>query len=155
MLDRFASRETGAAGEVTMTDKKALAGKRVLVVEDDFFLADTVVRGLEESGVEVVGPVGDIDDALELIDETDHLDAVVLDLNLKGDLSYPVAELLFQRKIPFVVCTGYNTTDMPLAVRTALALSKPVESKRLTAAVAKCMGPVGRMETARSDNLNG
>ena len=59
-----------------MTGTEAFAGRRVLVGEDEDFLADDVARGLEANGAEVIGPVGDVDGALDLIEETGHLEAL-------------------------------------------------------------------------------
>jgi CheY-like chemotaxis protein len=123
---------------------------RVLIVEDESLVALFVEDCLRDAGYDVVATASNLQQALVLARSLEF-DAAVLDINLKGDFSFPVADLLFQRNIPFVVCTGYNTTDMPLAIRTALALSKPVEPKRLTAALAKCMG--GRIGTTKTGKI--
>jgi CheY-like chemotaxis protein len=72
-----------------MTGMEWLAGRKVLVVEDEYFLADDVAKGLEANGAEVIGPVGDIDGALDLIEDSEGLDAAVLDLNLPGGNGLP------------------------------------------------------------------
>lgn len=114
---------------------EALAGRRVLVVEDEYFLADDVARGLEASGAEVIGPVGDIDDALDLIDETEHLDAAVLDINLRGEMAFPVADALLERGVPFVFATGYDSASIPLRYKGVTRCEKPVDAPKIARAL--------------------
>jgi DNA-binding NtrC family response regulator len=87
-----------------------LAGKRILIVEDEFLLAIDLGQILEEWGVGIVGPVPNIDQALELIaEERPH--AVTLDMNLGGVSSLPLATELVIRSIPFVVISGYSDSS--------------------------------------------
>ena len=74
-----------------MAATEALAGRKVLLVEDDFFIADEIVRTLAEGGADVVGPAVSVQGALELIDQSAPLDGAVLDVNLNGEKVYPVA----------------------------------------------------------------
>ena len=105
------------------------------MVEDEYFLADDIVRGLKDKGAEVLGPVGDIDDALDLIEETEHLDGVVLDLNLKGELAYPVADALMERGIPFVFATGYDQAHIPARYAGVTRCEKPVDAPKIAKAL--------------------
>ena len=118
-----------------MTGDAKLEGRRLLVVEDDYFLAGDLVRSLEEKGAEIVGPVGDIDDALDLIDETEHLDAAVLDINLGGEMAYPVADALIERGIPFVFATGYDSANIPARYKDVTRCEKPVDAPKITRAL--------------------
>jgi DNA-binding response OmpR family regulator len=82
-------------------------GKRILVIEDEYLVAQVVIDYLEDAGAEVVGPFGRIDDALAYID--DHystLDAAVLDGNLHGQKSYPIADALGSKNIILIFTTG-------------------------------------------------
>lgn len=90
----------------TMTT--TMAGKRVPVVEDEYFLAKSLAVDLRDFGADVLGPVAPIADALAVI-TSERLDAVVLDVNLRGEMAYPVADLLIERRVPFVLATGYAT----------------------------------------------
>jgi CheY-like chemotaxis protein len=101
-------------------------GKRVLIVEDEYFLADETRRKLEESGAIVVGPVGTVGSALELLD-VEQIDGAILDIHLVDELVFPVAEELEQRGIPFVFATGYNPSILPAKFTGFALCEKPAE----------------------------
>lgn len=88
-----------------MTD--LLAGRRILVVEDEMLVLMNVVTVLEELGCSVICTAASVTQALLLLAEHEF-DAAVLDVNLRGELSYPVADALRQRGIPFAFSTGYG-----------------------------------------------
>jgi CheY-like chemotaxis protein len=114
-----------------------LSGLQVLVVEDVFLVALDLSDQLADSGCEVVGPASSVKQALEKIDGI-ALDGAVLDVNLGGERSFPVAELLASRGIPFLFLTGYDSaTVIPEEFQQAPRLSKPVDAKTLTDAVAR------------------
>lgn len=110
-----------------MTKTNSLAGRRLLIVEDDFLIGMDFATSLEELGASVVGPVGNVDDALDLIAETKELDGAVLDLNLGGEMSYPIAEALAERDIPFVFTTGYDKAHIAPRFSEVIRCEKPVE----------------------------
>jgi CheY-like chemotaxis protein len=107
-----------------------LMGIRVLVVEDEPLLAMMVEEYLEEIGCIVAGTASRLEDALEKA-HTLLIDVAVLDVNLAGQLSYPVAEELGSRHIPFVFATGYGTIGLPDGLRYARVLSKPFHLEQL------------------------
>jgi response regulator RpfG family c-di-GMP phosphodiesterase len=84
-----------------------LAGRRVLVVEDEFLIAAALCDMLEDAAAVVVGPASTVAEALRLIGEH-PVDAALLDMNLNGQWSDPIAEDLQQRRVPFVFTTGYG-----------------------------------------------
>ena len=86
-----------------------LSGRRILVVEDEVLLAMDLEDALASHGAEVLGPVSSIAQALALLAD-ERPDAVTLDMNLGGASSLPVADDLVERKIPFVVVSGYSDT---------------------------------------------
>lgn len=88
-----------------------MSGLRILVVEDEFLVADHLSMTLEDLGYEVVGPVPTVAEALAAI-ENEALDGALLDANLDGEGSTPVAEKLRAQAVPFVVCTGYGTLKL-------------------------------------------
>lgn len=92
---------------------KALNGRWVLVVEDDYFIANDLLRQFKESGAEVLGPVASVEHALALIAATPQIDGAVLDVNLRDVMVYPVADALRDRGVPFVFATGYEKNDDP------------------------------------------
>jgi ActR/RegA family two-component response regulator len=112
-----------------------LAGRRVLIVEDDYFIAQDMQRSFEEVGAEVLGPVPSIEEALELIAATTDLEAVVLDINLHDGLSYPVADALQIRGMPFVFTTGYEKSALPACYAGVRHFEKPVDAAQIIGAL--------------------
>lgn len=109
---------------------------RVLVVEDESLIAMLVEDGLETLGYEVVGPVGTVDAALRLVEQT-PFDLALLDINLGGKQSFPIAEALEARGIPYVFLTGYDRSSLPLAFQHRFGLQKPFRMSALQQALEK------------------
>ena len=110
---------------------RLLEGLKVLVVEDNLLLAEVTKILLEDSGCQVVGPAGWLQHGLELA-RSEALDGAILDINLHGEMSFPVAEVLRARGVPFVFVTGYEDRSIvPMAYRSAPRLDKPVADERL------------------------
>src|SRR5690349_13470992 len=86
---------------------EALTDKRILTVEDEYMLAQELALFLEQHGATVVGPVGTVQAALGLATR-EAVDAAVLDVNLRSQLVYPVADALIERGVPVVFVTGYD-----------------------------------------------
>jgi CheY-like chemotaxis protein len=105
-----------------------LAGKHILVVEDEYFIASDLKRMLGAQDAIIVGPVGDLETGMSLA-ETEPLDAAVLDVNLAGSFSYPVAERLRARSVPLMFLTGYDEWSVPEAYRAIPRLSKPYSTE--------------------------
>jgi DNA-binding response OmpR family regulator len=117
-----------------------LQGLRILVVEDLLLLADVISSGLASQGCEVVGPAARLERGLALARET-ALDCAVLDINLLGESSFPIAEVLARRGKPFVFVTGYGTdAALPPAFRQIPRLAKPFHIHDLVALLARCCG---------------
>lgn len=109
----------------------ALDSPRVLVVEDEFLIADDLAASLRELGYGVVGPTATVGGALDLI-EREPLAAALLDANLRGEGSGPVADELSNRAIPFVVLTGYGQGKLDNErLQRAPRISKPFENSAL------------------------
>jgi CheY-like chemotaxis protein len=89
-----------------------LVGKRVLIVEDETLVAMLIEGLLEECECSVVGPCNTFEKALEAA-RTETFDLAVLDVNLRGKMVYPVAELLSERHIPFLFPSGYGDGAIP------------------------------------------
>ena len=118
-----------------MSLETLLKGRRLLVAEDDFFIVEDLLRGLEQAGAEVIGPVANLQSALDLLDKTPNLDGAVLDINLQGNLVFPLADALRQRNIPFVFLTGYERQIIPSRFSNAKHCQKPVELQPLIKAL--------------------
>jgi len=89
---------------------KSLTGIRVLVVEDDLLVAQIAVDMLEDLGVNTLGPAATVQQALSLL-QTQSLDAVLLDVDLRGQPSHAVAQALDEKQIPYVFVTGYGAAS--------------------------------------------
>lgn len=103
-----------------------LEGKTILVVEDDFFVATDLCRLLESEGVQVLGPVGRVADALGVIGQSGHIDGALVDLNLHGVLAFPVADALTERSVPFLFLTGYDRSAIPERFNDVPHFQKPI-----------------------------
>ncbi len=110
----------------TMT--RSLAGRRLLIVEDEYLIASDLAWSLEELGAEVLGPAGSVEDALTLIERQDRLlDGAVLDVNLGRESVFPVADSLLAAGIPFVFLTGYDRVIIPKAYASVPRYEKPFD----------------------------
>ncbi len=118
----------------------SLAGKRVLIVEDEYLIAHDLKRALNALDAEVVGPVANMSAAFALAGDT-TLDAAVLDINLCGAMSYPVADRLVQGGIPHVFVTGYDDWAMPEGYRATPRVSKPFATGAVTDWVERLCAP--------------
>lgn len=108
---------------------------RVLLAEDDYFIADAMQMALEDAGAVVLGPVASVSEALALLDREREVDRAVLDVNLDGERVYPVAEVLQARGVRFVFATGYDAADVPPAYRDVPRCEKPVEARVIVRAL--------------------
>jgi CheY-like chemotaxis protein len=102
----------------------ALAGKRILVVEDSPVVAPFTADVLQELGCRVVGPAPNMASARELIN-TEPFDAALMDVHIRGERVFPLCEQLAQRNVPFVLTSGYADWQMPEEWRDRPRLQKP------------------------------
>ena len=111
-------------------------GVRILVVEDEFLVAQHISFTLESLGYAVVGPVPTIDAAIALIG-SEAPDCALLDAHLGGTSSAPIAAELVARSIPFIVVTGYGHFKLTTAdLEDAPRVSKPFSTDDLAAKLA-------------------
>lgn len=112
--------------------RDALAGLRILVVEDEMFVAMLIEEMLQELRCEVIGPVSSVEEAIAAV-RAHPLDGALLDINLHGKSSSPAADELLERELPFLVVTGYDANDRePAAIQTASRIKKPFDIEDLT-----------------------
>jgi two-component system, chemotaxis family, sensor kinase Cph1 len=111
-----------------------LAGRHVLVVEDDPIIAMTQTTILEDAGCVVLGPAPGVDQALRMV-AGDRVDLALLDVSLGSETVYPVADALAERGVPFVFLTGYSTEILPPAHKGRRCLRKPCDDDELLAAL--------------------
>lgn len=113
----------------------AVPGRRLLVIEDDYFWADEVRRALEATGATVLGPVASVETAMALLRSEPELDAAILDLGLRGVQAYDVADWLLARRVPILIITGYEAEALPPAYAALPRLEKPASTAAVLTAV--------------------
>jgi CheY-like chemotaxis protein len=111
-----------------------MVGTRVLVVEDEALLAETLCDLLQDAGCEPVGPAATVAAALHLI-EQGRIDVALLDIRLKRETSFPIAHTLRQRGIPWLFLTSYAQHQLPDDLSDALVIEKPFSPPALIEAV--------------------
>jgi len=111
-----------------------MAGTRVLVVEDESLLAETLCDLLQDAGCEPVGPAATVAAALRLI-ELGGIDVALLDIRLRQETSFPIAHVLRQRGIPWLFLTSYAQHQLPDDLSDALVIEKPFSPSALVETV--------------------
>jgi DNA-binding response OmpR family regulator len=112
-----------------MVTVEPLRGSRILVIEDDYLIAEIVLELLTEAGATPLGPIGTVDDALAYIDTHSELfDHVILDLDLHGQKSYPIAKRLAALALPFVFVSGYSLDSIETPYRCFPHCEKPIRA---------------------------
>lgn len=115
-----------------MKHQQTLRGRTVLVIEDEYMVAQTLTEILEDAGAEVIGPLGWVDEALDFLNnETKPIDCAILDINLHGARSYPIADVLIERKVSFVFTTGYSEEGIEIPYQDFPRCQKPFQAKEL------------------------
>ena len=121
--------EIRAEGAMTDDDKQHdanddLRGRRVLIVEDESMVAMLLEDTLAEMGCEIVGMASSFDDAAEKAASL-SFDVAILDINLNGEHTTPIAERLALQRRPLVVTTGYGGANLPPSLQSIPLLQKP------------------------------
>lgn len=117
-----------------------LSGRRVFVAEDEGLIAFDIVSLLEGAGCRVIGPAADLSGALQTL-ETARVDMALLDVNLRGEMVWPIAETLQSRGVPFLFLTGYaSLDDFPPEFVDVPRLDKPFVASELLGLVARLCG---------------
>lgn len=114
---------------------------RILVVEDEYFLANELSIELSELGATVLGPAADVQTALSLLSDGGALDGAVLDINLGGEPAFPIADRLIAQGVPIIFTTGYDAEAMPDQYRHLPRCEKPFSLRQMTAAMVKAFRP--------------
>jgi CheY-like chemotaxis protein len=125
-----------------MQAMKELTGAKVLIVEDDAIIAMMVEDMLQDFGCEIVATVAKMESAVEQA-RTLPLDFAMLDVNLGGEETFPVADILAERGVPFIFATGYGAHVTSGRYQSAPTLQKPYESRALREAVTQALGRDG------------
>ena len=113
-----------------MSAANGLSGRRILVVEDEVMVSWLLEDMLGQLGCAVVGPAARVDQALAIIDGSE-IDAAILDVNLNGEKSYPIADALAACGVPFVFSTGYGRKGLRDCYADVPMLQKPYKRSAL------------------------
>src|SRR5262245_31557301 len=100
-MPRTSVRHAGGQRRRAVMGDPSLNGMRILIVEDEYMLAQDLSREVAEHGCTVIGPVPDVERGIRLLRD-EHPDAALLDVNLAGKTVYELADLLLEEHIPFV-----------------------------------------------------
>ncbi len=107
------------------TREHRITGHTVLIVEDMTIVAHELEFILKRLKCTVVGPVGRVDEAMTMLRDRDDVEVVILDINLHGLSSFPIADELISRNIPFIFTTGYGRESIPAQFQHHPRLEKP------------------------------
>lgn len=117
-----------------------LEGIKVLVLEDEYFIADDLSRALHAAGAQTVGPASTVQQANSLL-AAQPVDAAILDLNLRGDMAVEFAEQLSASGLPCVIVSGYGPGSLPESLSAIPSIEKPVRYEKVISCLA---GQIGR-----------
>jgi DNA-binding NtrC family response regulator len=117
---------------LNLPSTQALRGKCLLVVEDDYMIAFDLAQWLEELGLQILGPAGSVEDALKLVHANgDKIDGALLDINLRDERVYPVADSLAVRGLPFAFTSGYDDVAIAPPYDQAQRYEKPLDREQV------------------------
>lgn len=117
-------RQGGASGDAPQRPSDPLLGRRVLIVEDDPFIALALEETLTDFGLIVVGAAMNVANALALAQNA-AFDLALLDVNIGQDKIDPVADAIHARGIPFIFTTGCGRAGLPEAYLGQAIVEKP------------------------------
>ena len=138
-----------AAGPQRLHERQSdLAGKRVLVIEDEPLISLDLEMTLTNAGCEIAGMAGTLEQAKELIAGTE-CDVALLDGNLGGESVGDLAIALTQKNTPFVFVTGYGRDSLPQGFREAVMVAKPFTEAQLRAAIESVLDKTGVVHLRR------
>jgi DNA-binding response OmpR family regulator len=115
------------SSDLPRDNNATLQGMRVLLIEDEYLIADDLNRALRHSGVVVIGPIGTLEAGLKAA-SSEPVDVAILDINLRGEWSYPIVDELLARKIPVMLATGYDEEAIPPEFSQLPRVQKPYKS---------------------------
>lgn len=118
----------------------AAEGNRVMILEDEALVAMALSESMTELGYSVVGPYSRIAEARAAL-KKHELDAAILDINVGGDMVYPLADILIASKVPFIFVTGYGAEGIDRRFANIPVLQKPIEREALQSIFRPRVGP--------------
>ncbi len=113
-----------------------LHGLQVFVVEDELLVSMQLEDMLAEFGCVITGVASSVEQAMSMAKTTEVIDAAVLDVNIGGQMIFPVADLLLKRDVPCIFSTGYATSELTERYPVCHTLSKPYAPEALAKVLA-------------------
>ncbi|WP_407175149.1 response regulator [Bradyrhizobium sp. STM 3562] len=114
-------------GTIAAAARAPLTGRRVLVIEDEYFIADDITRELASLGAEVIGPIGEIEEAQRVLRAGTVIDGALLDINIRSSMVFPLARELKTRNVPFLFTTGYDKATLSPEFQDVPVFEKPLD----------------------------
>ncbi|ETX10773.1 hypothetical protein OCH239_21335 [Roseivivax halodurans JCM 10272] len=109
-----------------MSSSETNEGRRtILIVEDEWLVATDLMHMIEDIGYHAHGPAHSVSEALDLLNEAE-VDAGLLDVNLRGETSYPIADAMAEKGLPFAFLSGYTSDQLRPGFQECPLLSKPI-----------------------------
>jgi CheY-like chemotaxis protein len=131
----------------------AIAGNRVMVVEDETLIALVISEYLTEMGLSIVGPYNTVVEAMAAL-KNSNVDAAVLDINLGKELAYPLADALLAANVPFIFVTGYGEAGLEERFKDIPVLQKPIDRQTLRSVFANSKSASNGASVQNSLELN-
>jgi DNA-binding response OmpR family regulator len=120
---------------------KSLEGCNILLVEDEYFVAIRLERALVDHGANIVASLSQLDAAYEFIFRNEaRADVAILDINLSGKLSFPLADDLALHGVPVIFLSGYDDNFVPAGYRSRPRLQKPVAMMQVVLTIQNLLG---------------
>jgi CheY-like chemotaxis protein len=120
-----------------MASSVEVPGRRVLIAEDEYLLAKRMVEEFAKLGVDTIGLASTVKRALDLVEHSGPLDAAVLDIRLRNEMIFPVADALRARGVPFVFATGYDPKIIPDRYKDVVRYEKPFDVAQVARVIAQ------------------
>ncbi|PYE23890.1 CheY-like chemotaxis protein [Rhizobium sp. PP-CC-3A-592] len=109
----------------------------ILVVEDDYLAVADLLGRLSTMGVGIAGPAPTVEDALEVLRTGSRVSGAILDINLGGQMVFPLADELDRQSVPFLFLTGYSEDVVPMRHAGRPFLQKPFNNEAIASALKK------------------
>jgi two-component SAPR family response regulator len=123
-----------------MQDGNTFGGRRIMVVEDDYLVVTDLIDRLQAMGAEVIGPVPNLEKAFERLERLPDIAGAVLDVNVAGEMIFPLAEELKRRSVPFIFATGYDEDAIPAEYASVQRFAKPASDSEIALALLDVVG---------------
>lgn len=125
-----------------MMGDTSMNGRCIMVVEDEYLLADDVREALASAGAEVCGPFANVETASAALDQGTRIDGALLDVNLAGEMVFDLADALVGRGIPFTFTTGYDRAALPERYLSVPRIEKPIKASSIVNVLGPLMRPI-------------